>query len=129
MKPEIKLSYQIEGGVDPKEVADVFRRSGIQRPVNDIDQIWRMIRHTDLVICAREHGRIVGVARALTDFSYCCYLSEVAVDRGYQRSGIGKKLIHSIQERVGWSWLVCCRLPKPYRIIPIPDLRKPNMPG
>ena len=52
MKPEIKLSYQIEGGVDPKEVADVFRRSGIQRPVNDIDQIWRMIRHTDLVICA-----------------------------------------------------------------------------
>jgi len=26
VKAEIKLSYQIEGGVDPKEVADVFRR-------------------------------------------------------------------------------------------------------
>ena len=35
---------------------------------------------------------LVGVARSVTDFAYCCYLSDLAVCADYQRQGIGLEL-------------------------------------
>ena len=37
---------------------------------------------------------VVGVSRAITDFAFCTYLSDLAVDAAYQRQGIGKRLDH-----------------------------------
>lgn len=37
----------------------------------------------DIVITAWDGGKIVGIARALTDYAYCCYLSDLAVDTDY----------------------------------------------
>jgi predicted N-acetyltransferase YhbS len=39
----------------------------------------------------------VGVARSVTDFSYCCYLSDLAVVLAYQCQGIGRELIRLTQ--------------------------------
>jgi predicted N-acetyltransferase YhbS len=59
-----------------------------------------MLRHANL-ICTAWHGELlVGVSRSLTDFSYCCYLSDLAVDLKFQRKGIGKKLIGITQSRL-----------------------------
>lgn len=95
------ISYQVEREIDPAAVADLFRRSGIRRPVDDLDRISRMIEHANLILCAWDGEKIVAIARALTDFSYCCYLSDLAVDRAYQRQGIGKGLVDRIKEIVG----------------------------
>ena len=95
------ISYQVEREIDPAAVADLFRRSGIRRPVDDLDRIGRMIEHANLILCAWDGEKIVGIARALSDFSYCCYLSDLAVDRAYQRQGIGKGLVDRIKEIVG----------------------------
>ena len=95
------LAYAIEKAPSAAEVAEVFRRSGIRRPVDDLPRIQRMIGHANLIVCARDGGRLVGVARCLTDFSYCCYLSDLAVDRAYQRRGIGKELTRRVQEAIG----------------------------
>ncbi len=46
-------------------------------------------------------SRLVGIARALTDFSYCCYLSDLAVRKEYQRRGIGRELIDRVKRRIG----------------------------
>jgi predicted N-acetyltransferase YhbS len=43
----------------------------------------------------------VGVSRAVTDYAYCCYLSDLAVDAAYQRRGIGKRLIDETHARAG----------------------------
>lgn len=95
------ISYQVEREIDPAAVADLFRRSGIRRPVDDLDRISRMIEHANLILCAWDGEKLVAIARALTDFSYCCYLSDLAVDRAYQRQGIGKGLVDRIKEIVG----------------------------
>jgi len=50
-----------------------------------------MIDHADLTITAWDGSKLVGIARAITDYSYCCYLSDLAVDRAYQNLGIGKQ--------------------------------------
>lgn len=97
----MEISYGFEEKIDGAEVADVFRRSGIHRPVDDVERIQRMVDNADIIVTARSNGQLVGVARAITDYSYCCYLSDLAVDTEYQRSGIGKELVRLIQEKLG----------------------------
>ena len=101
------LSYRIETYVEPHEVADVYRRSGITRPIDDLSRLTHMLQHANLLVSARDDGRLVGFARALTDFSYCCYISDLAVDRDYQRQGIGKQLLLTIQKKLGEEVMVC----------------------
>jgi ribosomal protein S18 acetylase RimI-like enzyme len=67
---------------------------GERRPVDDPARLGKMLAHANLIVTARDgRGRLVGVARSLTDFSYCCYLSDLAVSHQVQRQGIGRRLI------------------------------------
>jgi len=52
-------------------------------------------------VTARLDGRLVGVSRAITDYSFCTYLSDLAVDQDFQRQGIGKELIRRTHEAAG----------------------------
>jgi predicted N-acetyltransferase YhbS len=101
------LSYQIERRVEVHEVAEVYRRSGISRPIDDLARLTLMLQNANLMISARDQGQLVGFARALTDFSYCCYVSDLAVDRDYQRQGIGKQLLHTMRQKLGDKVMVC----------------------
>ncbi|WP_116135328.1 GNAT family N-acetyltransferase [Trinickia diaoshuihuensis] len=87
--------------VTATEVAELYRSSGIRRPVDDLPRIGAMLRHANLVVGAYQDGKLVGLARAVTDFSYCCYLSDLAVSKEHQKQGIGKQLIGYIRERLG----------------------------
>jgi N-acetylglutamate synthase-like GNAT family acetyltransferase len=82
------------------QVADLFKRSGINRPVNDLPRIKKMIDHSNLTITAWLDDKLVGIARSLTDFCYCCYLSDLAVDKKYQVKGIGKELIKRTRKEI-----------------------------
>lgn len=95
------ITYKINSKVEPHQLADLFRSSGIRRPVDDLNRIKRMIDNADLLITAWEGDKLVGVARALTDYSYCCYLSDLAIDKDYQHNGIGHELITEVQNRIG----------------------------
>ncbi len=95
------VTYKTEPKVSPAEVAGLYRRAPLNRPVDDLDRMGRMLAGASVVICARDDGRLVGIARALTDFSYCCYLCDLAVDPDYQRQGIGQELIRLVEEAIG----------------------------
>ena len=98
------IHYSRDERLDAEELIDVLRRStlGERRPIDDADCIEQMVRHADLTVTARDgEGRLVGVARSVTDFAYCCYLSDLAVDRDAQRQGIGVELIRRTREALG----------------------------
>ena len=97
----MKISYLINPDLKPKEVSKLFVNSGIRRPVKNIGRIKRMIKNANLIICARDEKNLVGILRAITDFSYCCYVSDLAVDKKYQHLGIGKKLLKTAQKTLG----------------------------
>ena len=59
-----------------------------------------MLDHADILALAVDNGRIIGVARAVTDFNYACYLSDIAVDVEYQKMGIGQNLIATVQGKL-----------------------------
>jgi hypothetical protein len=86
---------------DTDQIIDVYASSGISRPIGDIERITKMYSNSNLVLTAWDKDKLVGVARSLTDFCYCCYLSDLAVRKGYQKKGIGKKLIHLTKEKIG----------------------------
>jgi ribosomal protein S18 acetylase RimI-like enzyme len=60
-----------------------------------------MMEHSNLIATAWEDDLLVGIARSVTDFHYCCYLSDLAVDVACQRRGIGRRLIRMTQEALG----------------------------
>ena len=67
----------------------------------DLETLDAMLRNASLIVTARQDGRLVGIARALTDFAYCTYLSDLAVDVAVQRQGVGKRLLQEAHERAG----------------------------
>ncbi|EHL78004.1 MULTISPECIES: GNAT family N-acetyltransferase [Bacillus] len=97
----MEIVYKYNEPVKAEDVIQVFRNSGITRPIGQKERIQKMLDHANLILTAWDHNRLVGIARALTDFSYCCYLSDLAVDKDYQKRGIGKELIERIRKIIG----------------------------
>ncbi len=95
------IEYRHNLPLDPSDVVRVFDASGLTRPTQDLPRIARMFAASNLVLSAWSEGKLVGVCRALTDYAYCCYLSDLAVDRGFQRQGIGKQLIQRVRAVIG----------------------------
>lgn len=89
------INYQLEKDLSVEDFKQVLVLSklGERRPIDNPDRLQAMLSNSQIIITARHNGKIVGVARAITDHAYCCYLSDLAVIEGYQKQGIGRKLI------------------------------------
>jgi GNAT superfamily N-acetyltransferase len=97
------IDYQLEPELSADEFIDVLIRStlGERRPIEDRECIKLMLKNADLIVTARWNGRLVGVSRAITDFVYCTYLSDLAVDEACQKQGIGRDLIERTHQAAG----------------------------
>jgi len=74
---------------------------GERRPIEDRECMEGMISNSNLTVSAWSGGELIGIARSMTDFHYACYLSDLAVSKKHQKSGIGKRLQILTQEQVG----------------------------
>ena len=99
----MNILYQHLRQITDAEFVDLLKRSTLaeRRPIDDPNCIKAMLKHTNLLCTAWDDSKLVGVARSITDFEYCCYLSDLAVDKEYQRIGIGKGLIRLTRSRLG----------------------------
>jgi ribosomal protein S18 acetylase RimI-like enzyme len=95
------IQYHHDCELTPAQLADIFDRASLNRPTEDLARIAQMLKRTDILITAWDADKLVGVARSLSDFCFCCYLSDLAVDENYQHRGIGKQLIALTQEKIG----------------------------
>ena len=100
-----EVVYTVEAGLEVGEFERVLRESGLgeRRPVDDAARLAKMLRGANLIVTARLDGRLVGVARSITDWSYCLYLSDLAVSKDVQGRGIGRALIERTRVEVGLS--------------------------
>src|SRR5436309_12213617 len=93
--------YACEDYLGADEYIDVVKKSGLNRPVEDRGRVERYLKHSNLFVTARQDGKLVGFARSLTDFCFCCYLSDLAVNKACQGQGIGKRLIEETRKAAG----------------------------
>jgi len=98
----MKINYTAKQKITSQEFIDILNRStlGERRPVDDEKCIQGMLDHADILVLAMDGEKIIGVARAISDFNYACYLSDLAVDVVYQKMGIGEKLIDKVKEEL-----------------------------
>ncbi|PQO26313.1 GNAT family N-acetyltransferase [Blastopirellula marina] len=114
-------TYQLEPDLAVAEFIDLLERSTLaeRRPMNDMGRMEGMLRHADLIVTARDGELLVGISRAITDYNYCTYLSDLAVDQAYQRQGIGKQLIARTHEAGGkHTTLILLSAPKAVEYYP-----------
>ena len=97
------IQYQTSTSITTEQFIDVLRRStlGERRPIDDYECMEGMVNNSNVLVTAWDGEKLVGVARSMTDFHYACYLSDLAVDRDYQRQGIGKQLQILTQQQLG----------------------------
>lgn len=102
------ISYALEPDLPAAEFRDVLIRStlGERRPVHDLPRLDAMLRNADVIVTARIDGLLVGVSRAITDFSFATYLSDLAVDAVFQKRGIGRELIARTHAEAGRQTLL-----------------------
>lgn len=108
------LTYQIEKDITVDEFKQILEKSTLaeRRPVNEPERLTSMLLHGNLIITARDNGQLVGIARSLTDYLYCTYLSDLAVDMAYQKRGIGKELIRQTKLATPQAMLILLSAPK-----------------
>jgi GNAT superfamily N-acetyltransferase len=122
------ITYQIEPQLTVEEFIDVLVRSTLaeRRPVHHRDTIAGMLKQADIINTARTpEGLLVGVARAITDFSYCTYLADLAVDVSFQKQGIGEKLLRECHLAAGLNTtLILLSAPKAQTYYPHIGLKR-----
>ncbi|RFM36916.1 GNAT family N-acetyltransferase [Chitinophaga silvisoli] len=84
-----------------QDIIELYDNAVLKRPTEDPGRIAKMYENSNLVISAWDGDKLVGVARSVTDYCYCCYLSDLAVSKDYQTAGIGRQLVALTQEAIG----------------------------
>ncbi len=99
----MNIDYQVNKAISAEQFQDLLVRStlGERRPVEDLDCLNGMLSNSNLIVTAWDSDKLVGISRSVTDFHFCCYLCDLAVDTDYQKQGIGKKLQVLTQDQLG----------------------------
>lgn len=107
------IAYRLGNDLDLDAVIELYRAStlGERRPVADRARMAAMLAHANLVISAWDGELLVGLARSLSDFSYCTYLSDLAVRASHQRRGIGRELIRRTRQAGGRAQVILLAAP------------------
>ena len=114
------ITYRLGNGLDLDAVIELYRAStlGERRPVDDRERMKLMIANANLVVTAWDGGKLVGIARSVSDFSYATYLSDLAVRASHQKHGIGRELIRRTQEQGGAATVILLSAPKAVEYYP-----------
>jgi GNAT superfamily N-acetyltransferase len=97
------IEYRSGNIITLDQMIDLYNAStlGERRPADDRRRMSKMLENANLIVTAWDGEELVGIARSLTDFAYCTYLSDLAVRLSHQRQGIGKELIRHTREFAG----------------------------
>ena len=94
-----------EERISAEEYIDFLKRTdlGSQYPKERFEErIARLVRNVSISLAARnETGLIIGVLFGLTDFCYWLYITDLGVDRDYERQGIATKLMKTAHDLAG----------------------------
>ena len=94
-----------EERISAEEYIDFLKRTdlGSQYPKERFaERIPKLVRNVSISLTARnEEGLLVGALFGLTDFCYWLYVTDLGVDRNYERQGIATQLMKTAHELAG----------------------------
>lgn len=94
-----------EERITAEEYINFLKRTdlGSQYPKERFEErISKLVNNVTISLTARnENGLIVGVLFGLTDYVYWLYVTDLGVDRDYEKRGIGKQLMKTAHDIAG----------------------------
>ncbi len=89
------ITFQVESIITLEEYVFILDDSGLakRRPIDNPNRLQRMIEGSNLIVTAREDGKLVGLLRGLSDHCYRCFIADLAVAKAYQAKGVGRKML------------------------------------
>lgn len=100
------ITYSFDKKPTVEQIIELYDNAGLPRPTNDKERMQKMFNNSNLIVTAWNNDLLVGVSRSITDWVWCCYLSDLAVRHEYKKAGIGKQLISLTKEKVGEQSMV-----------------------
>ena len=101
-KDEIHI---VEERITAEEYVDFLKRTdlGSQYPKERFEErVRKLVKNVSISLIARnDEGQIVGTLFGLTDFCYWLYVTDLGVDRNYERQGIASRLMKTAHEIAG----------------------------
>lgn len=94
-----ELSVEAAGSLDFDEVLALYGAVGWTAYTNDDATLRAALAGSSLVVAARRDGRLVGLARAISDGATICYVQDLLVHPDARRSGVGRALMLAVLER------------------------------
>lgn len=97
------IDYRLNETITADQFIHLLNKTslGVRRPLENRECVEGMLNNSNLCITAWLEGKLIGIARSMTDFHYSCYLSDLAVHEDHQQQGIGKQLIAKTQQQLG----------------------------
>ena len=96
----MEIIYKLNEKISPEQLLKLFNDANLKRP-QSLERLNKMINDADILISAWSENELIGVVRCITDYSFCCYISDLAIGKKFQKKGIGKELIRKVQEYLG----------------------------
>jgi GNAT superfamily N-acetyltransferase len=88
------INYRADSRPPASVIAELYRRSPLHRPVDDVERIAAMYASSNVVLTAWDGDTLVGILRGWTDGAYDGYVCDLAVAPEFQKLGVGRELLN-----------------------------------
>ncbi|OJF10512.1 GNAT family N-acetyltransferase [Couchioplanes caeruleus] len=94
------MKIAVEGGLGRDEASELYESVGWFGYTRDPDKLVRSLAGSHVLLTVRqEDGRLVGLARTISDGETVCYVQDLLVRPEAQRRGIGRVLMEELKRR------------------------------
>lgn len=123
----MKITFRSDIVPEVGQIIELYNATEMPRPTKDENRMRIMFQNSDLVITAWDCDKLVGICRSITDWVWCCYLSDLAVNPDSKKRGIGRTLIEKTKEMVGdQSMILLLSVPTAMEYYPKVGFQKEN---
>ena len=110
-----QVTFAVTKDLPRTEVLALYRAAGWFAQDDPAPQLDAMIANSFAVSAAFDPaGRLVGMARALSDGVSDAYILDVVVDPAHRSRGIGREIVKRLADHLasfGIDWIVCVGVP------------------
>jgi predicted GNAT family N-acyltransferase len=95
------MSYTLTSDIPPKseELMELFHQTTWANN-RTIEGIEALLKNTNTCIVIRDHNKLIGFGRALTDGIYRALIDDIIIDKNHQRKGLGGEIVHSLLDKL-----------------------------
>ena len=110
-----RFRYSITKDLPRADALALYRAAGWFGPSDPAPELEAMIANSFAVSAAfNPAGRLVGMARALSDGVSDAYVLDVVVDPAHRSQGVGREIVKRLADHLaslGIDWIVCIGVP------------------